>query len=202
VIGIFRQMKQGAYDREQLEQRLLDRGFANRFFLRSLFRLIDKSWHMFPLGFVFGLGFGTATETGLLAVAAGAAGEVPVIAVLSLPIIFAAGMTALDTLDGVFMTRAYGWAFSNPVRKIYYNITITALTVAVALAVGSVELLHVLATRLQLTSGVWGWLDAIDFQVAGYAIVGIFVLTWGASVLVWKTSRIEERFGAFLERTS
>ena len=119
----------------------------NRFFLGRFFRLIAKTWQMYPLGVLFGLGFDTATEVGLLALAAGVASHaVPFLAVLSLPILFAAGMSLMDTADGAFMSQAYGWAFSNPIRKVYYNITVTILSVTVALAVGSVELLQVFAT--------------------------------------------------------
>ena len=145
----------------------------NRFFLGRFFRLISKSWQMYPLGVLFGLGFDTATEVGLLALAAGVASHaVPFLAVLSLPLLFAAGMSLMDTADGAFMSQAYGWAFSNPIRKVYYNITVTSLSVTVALAVGSVELLQVLATQARARLGFWGWLNALDFAKLGYAIVG------------------------------
>ena len=200
IVRIFGDLKRGRYDRERLEQRLLDRGFMNRFFVGRFFRMIDRSWHMYPLGVLFGLGFDTATEVGLLAIAAGVASDqVPFLAILSLPLLFAAGMSLMDTADGAFMSQAYGWAFSNPIRKIYYNITVTSLSVAVALAVGSVELLQVLSARLRLASGFWGWLNALDFETLGYAIVGLFVLTWVASVAVWKGRRVEERWHAFID---
>ena len=199
IIRIFAEMKAGSYDRERLEERLLDRGFMNRFFLGRFFRLISKSWQMYPLGVLFGLGFDTASEVGLLALAAGVAThQVPFLAVLSLPILFAAGMSMMDTADGAFMSQAYGWAFSNPVRKVYYNITVTSLSVLVALAVGSVELLQVLATKLGLNSGVWAWLNTLNFEKLGYAIVALFIATWAASVLVWKTRHIEERWDALV----
>src|SRR5207248_9941009 len=156
---------------------------------------VDASWKMFPLGLLFGVGFDTATEVGLLAIAAGVATQqMPILAVLSLPLIFAAGMSLMDTADGAFMSHAYGWAFSNPVRKVYYNITATSLSVLVAVVVGTVELLQVAATKLQLESGFWSWLNALDFGQLGYGIVGLFVLTWAVSVTVWKTRRIEERW--------
>src|SRR5205814_1693547 len=171
----------------------------NRFLIGKLFRLVSKSWHMYPLGVLFGLGFDTATEVGLLAIAAGVAThQVPFLAVLSLPILFAAGMSLMDTADGAFMSHAYGWAFSNPIRKVYYNITVTSLSVAVALVIGTVELLQVAATKLGLESGFWGWLGALDFGQLGYGIVGLFVLTWAVSATVWKTRRIEERWGALV----
>jgi high-affinity nickel-transport protein len=115
-----------------------------------------------------------------------------------LPILFAAGMSLMDTIDGAFMTQAYGWAFSNPVRKVYYNITVTSLSVAVALLIGTVELLQVLAQKLSLDTGFWGWLGGLDFGNLGYGVVGLFVLTWAVSVVVWKGGRIEERWSAFV----
>ncbi len=202
IIRIFREMKSGRYDKERLEERLLERGFMNRFFLGRFFRLISKSWQMYPLGVLFGLGFDTATEVGLLAVAAGVAThQVPFLAVLSLPLLFAAGMSLMDTADGAFMSQAYGWAFSNPVRKVYYNITVTSLSVTVALAVGSVELLQVLASKLSLNAGFWGWLNSLDFENLGYAIVGLFVLSWATSILVWKRRKIEERWGTYVRES-
>jgi nickel/cobalt transporter (NiCoT) family protein len=199
ILRIFKEMRRGSYDRERLEQRLVDRGFMNRFFIGKLFRFVSKSWHMYPLGILFGLGFDTASEVGLLALAAGVATHhVPFLAVMSLPILFAAGMSLMDTIDGAFMTQAYGWAFSNPVRKVYYNITVTSLSVAVALLIGTVELLQVLAQKLSLDTGFWGWLGGLDFGNLGYGVVGLFVLTWAVSVVVWKGGRIEERWGAFV----
>jgi nickel/cobalt transporter (NiCoT) family protein len=200
VIRIFREMRTGAYDKDRLEQRLLDRGFMNRFFLARISQRIRSSWQMYPLGALFGLGFDTATEVGLLALTAGVAtNHIPFLAVLSLPILFAAGMSLMDTADGAFMSQAYGWAFSNPIRKVYYNITVTTLSVAVALVIGTIELLQVLATRFQLDGGFWGWLANLDFGHIGYAIVAAFVLTWAISVLVWKKGRIEERWGAMID---
>jgi high-affinity nickel-transport protein len=199
IVRIFRDMKRGSYDRELLEQRLLDRGFMNRFFVGRFARRIRSSWQMYPLGVLFGLGFDTATEIGVLALAAGVATHhVPFLAVISLPLLFAAGMSLMDTADGAFMTHAYGWAFSNPVRKVYYNITVTSLSVAVALVIGTVELLQVLTAKLGLDTGVWASLDGLDFGTLGYGIVGLFVLTWAVSALVWKTRRIEERWSAYV----
>jgi high-affinity nickel-transport protein len=199
ILRIFREMRRGAYDEQRLEQRLQDRGFMNRFFLGKLFRLVSHSWQMYPLGLLFGLGFDTATEVGLLAIAAGVATHhVPFFAVLSLPVLFAAGMSLMDTADGAFMSHAYGWAFSNPVRKVYYNITVTSLSVAVALVIGTVELTQVVATKLALDSGFWGWTRALDFGTLGYGMAGLFVLTWAVSVTVWKTRRIEERWGSLV----
>jgi high-affinity nickel-transport protein len=201
IVRIAGELRRGHYDKERLEQRLEDRGFMSRFFLGGFFRMISKSWHMYPLGVLFGLGFDTATEVGLLALAAGVANNaVPFLAVLSLPVLFAAGMSLMDTADGAFMCQAYGWAFSNPVKKIYYNITVTSLSVTVALAVGSVELLQVFATKFGLDTGFWAWLNALDFEKLGYVVVGLFVLTWAASVVIWKARRIDERWGSALRR--
>ena len=200
VIRIVRDMRTGAYDKDRLEQRLLDRGFMNRFFLARISQKIRSSWQMYPLGVLFGLGFDTATEVGLLALTAGVAtNHMPFLAVLSLPVLFAAGMSLMDTADGAFMSQAYGWAFSNPIRKVYYNITVTTLSVAVALVIGTIELMQVFAARFELDSGFWGWLANLDFGRIGYGIVAAFVLTWAISVLVWKMGRIEERWGAMID---
>ncbi|MEA2428716.1 MAG: nickel/cobalt transporter (NiCoT) family protein [Thermoleophilaceae bacterium] len=200
IVRIFHEMKSGGYDRARLEERLLDRGFMNRFFLGRFARMVRKSWHMYPLGLLFGLGFDTATEVGLLALAAGVAtNHVPFLAVLSLPILFASGMCLMDTIDGAFMSKAYGWAFANPVRRIYYNITVTGLSVAVALAIGGVEVLQVLSRRLSLGGGFWDFVGGIDFGSLGYAIVGLFVLTWVGAAVLWRTRRIEQRWGSFVD---
>jgi nickel/cobalt transporter (NiCoT) family protein len=200
IIRVYRELERGDYDEQRLEARLHDRGFMNRFFLGRFFRLITRSWQMYPLGLLFGLGFDTATEVGLLALAAGVASHaVPLLAVLSLPILFAAGMSLADTADGAFMSQAYGWAFSDPLRKVYYNITVTSLSVTVALTVGSVELLQVCATRFGLDSGIWGWLNALSFESIGYGIVAIFALTWAASVAIWKGRRLDERWRSFVD---
>lgn len=190
VIRVFREMKRGDYDKEALEKRLLDRGLMSRFFLKRLGDRIDKSWKMYPLGALFGLGFDTATEVGLLAIAAGVATHhVPFLAIISLPLLFAAGMSLMDTADGAFMSHAYGWAFSNPVRKVYYNITVTSLSVAVALVIGGIELLQVTA----------GTLTSLDFGEIGYVVVALFVATWAVSAVLWRTRRIEERWTQFVE---
>ena len=198
ILRIFREMRGGHYDRERLENRLMERGMMSRFFGR-FFRLIDHSWQMYPLGVLFGLGFDTATEVALIALAAGVATHaVPLLAILSLPILFAAGMCMMDTLDGAFMSHAYAWAFANPIRKVYYNITVTSLSVVVALAIGTVELLQVMSTKFALSGGFWDWLNNLDFETLGYGIVGLFLLMWAMSVAVWKLRRIEERWTADL----
>jgi high-affinity nickel-transport protein len=155
---------------------------------------------MYPLGLLFGLGFDTATEVGLLAIAAGAgANHLPALAILSLPLLFAAGMCLMDTIDGAFMSKAYDWAFSNPVRRIYYNITVTGLSVAVALGIGFVEVLQVLSDRLSWDGGFWSAIGAIDFGAMGYAMVALFLLTWIGSVLIWRMRDIEQRWGRLVD---
>jgi nickel/cobalt transporter (NiCoT) family protein len=201
VLGVFRQMKRGVYNEQRLEEALQNQGLMSRFFLRRVGDRVDASWKMYPLGILFGLGFDTATEVGLLAIAAGVATHhVPFLAIISLPIIFAAGMSLMDTADGAFMSHAYGWAFSNPVRKVYYNITVTSLSVAVALLIGMIELLQVLAAKLSLDGAFWAFLDDLDFGRIGYFVVALFVATWAFSVVVWKTRRIEARWGSMIER--
>jgi high-affinity nickel-transport protein len=154
---------------------------------------------MYPLGLLFGVGFDTATEVALLFLAAGAAGAgLPWYAVLCLPVLFAAGMSLLDTIDGSFMNFAYGWAFSTPVRKVFYNITITGLSVAVAFIVGTVELLGLAAGELGLRGGFWDAVSQVDINALGYLIVGLFVATWAAALLVWRFAGIEERWSANL----
>jgi len=201
VMRIARAMRNGELDESELERRMLDRGFMNRLFIGKAFRLISRSWHLYPLGILFGLGFDTASEVGLLALTAGAAGGgTPVLAILALPTLFAAGMSLADTADGVFMSKAYGWAFSSPARKVFYNITVTSLSVAVALAIGTVEVLQVLANRLDWRGEFWDWLGGLDFGTLGYVVVGAFVVTWALAYAVFRARRIEERWSV-RERT-
>jgi nickel/cobalt transporter (NiCoT) family protein len=200
IVRIFRRMRHGEFSEAELEDQLNRRGFMNRFYGRAT-RAIKKPWHMYPLGCLFGLGFDTATEIALLAAAGtAAAGGLPWYAILCLPILFAAGMSLLDTIDGAFMNFAYGWAFSRPVRKIFYNITITGLSVAVALVIGTIELLAVFADKLSLTGGVWDLVSNLDLNLVGYVIVGLFVVTWALALSVWHFGHVEERWSASLER--
>jgi high-affinity nickel-transport protein len=200
ILGVFRQMKRGAFDEQKLEDALQNQGLMSRFFLRRVGDRIDTSWKMYPLGVLFGLGFDTATEIGLLAIAAGVATHnVPFLAIISLPIIFAAGMSLMDTADGAFMSQAYGWAFSNPIRKVYYNLTVTSLSVAVALVIGTIELLQVTAAKLSLDGGFWSFLDNLDFGHIGYVVVAMFIATWAFSVILWKARRIEARWGGMID---
>jgi high-affinity nickel-transport protein len=194
IIGVFRRLRHGQLDEEQLEAQLSSRGLMNRFFGRFT-AAVKRPRQMYVVGALFGLGFDTATEVALLFLAAGAASSgLPFYAILCLPILFAAGMSLLDTIDGSFMNFAYGWAFSKPVRKIYYNITITGLSVAVALIVGTVELLGLAADKLGLKDSFWTWVSSINLNALGYVIVGLFVVTWAVALLVWRLGRIEERW--------
>ena len=191
---VFLRMRGGDYDEAELEHQLNSRGLLNQLFGRFT-KSITKSWHMYPLGLLFGLGFDTATEIALLVLAGtSAVAGVPWYAILCLPVIFAAGMSLLDTIDGTFMNFAYGWAFSKPLRKVYYNLTITGLSVAVALLIGSIELLGLLAEQFGLSGGFWDWIAGIDLNAMGFVIVGMFVLTWMVALLIWRVARIEERW--------
>jgi high-affinity nickel-transport protein len=199
ILRTFRGMRRGRYDEQELEEQLNARGLMNRFYGRFT-RAVKQPWHMYPLGLLFGLGFDTATEVALLFLAAGAAGAgLPFYAILCLPILFAAGMSLLDTIDGSFMNFAYGWAFSKPVRKVYYNITITGLSVAVAFIIGTVELLGLAADKLSLRGAFWSWVSSLNVNTLGYVIVGLFVGTWAAALLIWRFGRIEERWSAALK---
>jgi high-affinity nickel-transport protein len=194
ILRVFRDMRRGAYSEDELEDLLQSRGLMNRF-LGRFTRAIRKPWQMYPLGILFGLGFDTATEVALLFLAAGAAGAgLPWYAILCLPILFAAGMSLLDTIDGSFMNFAYGWAFSKPVRKVYYNITVTGLSVAVALVIGTIELLSIAAEKLSLDGSFWDWVAGIDLNAVGYIVVGLFVATWAVALAVWRFGRLEERW--------
>ena len=198
ILKVFRQMRGGSFDEAALDEQLKNRGFMNRI-LGGATRAVRRSWHMYPVGLLFGLGFDTATEVGLLVLAGGAAAfALPWYAILTLPILFAAGMSLLDSIDGCFMNFAYGWAFSKPVRKVYYNITITGLSVAVALIIGTIELVSILTERLKITSGPLAAVGQLDLNVVGFAIVGLFVLTWVIALSIWRFGRIEEKWNAHL----
>ena len=195
ILKVWRQARTGKHSHAHLEELLTQRGFMNRLFGGRLQKVINHSWQMYPLGVLFGVGFDTASEVGLLAMTAGAAaGDLPVAAILSLPILFAAGMSAMDTTDGVLMVKAYNWAFVNPLRKIFYNITITSLSIVVAVSIGTIELLQVFIRLLDLDGRFFELVAGLDFGVLGYVIVGIFLLAWGVSAAVWKFGRIEQRY--------
>jgi high-affinity nickel-transport protein len=202
IVKLFMAMRRGHYDEAALEEELAKRGLMNRLFGKMM-RSITRPGQMYPVGVLFGLGFDTATEVALLVMAGtGVAGGLPWWAILCLPVLFAAGMSLLDTIDGSFMNFAYGWAFSNPVRKVYYNITITLLSVVVALIIGTVELLGLLGQELRLSGRFWTWVGGLNLNMLGYWIVGLFVVTWALALLIWRVGGIEQRFAVAVAQTA
>ncbi|MDH6139477.1 MULTISPECIES: HoxN/HupN/NixA family nickel/cobalt transporter [Kitasatospora] len=198
ILRVFRKMRTGEFDEAELEEQLDKRGLLNRILGRAT-RAVTKPWHMYLVGLLFGLGFDTATEVSLLVLAGGAAAfSLPWYALLVLPVLFAAGMSLLDTIDGSFMNFAYEWAFSRPVRKIYYNLTVTGLSVLVALVIGLIELVGLLADKFGITGGPLGWIASLDLNNVGFAIVGLFVLTWAGALAFWKFGKVEQKWGAGL----
>ncbi|GHF74391.1 nickel/cobalt efflux system [Streptomyces griseosporeus] len=196
ILRVFRAMRAGTYDERELEEHLDSRGFMNRI-LGRLTRSVSRPGQMFPLGFLFGLGFDTATEVTLMVMAgSGAAAGLPWYAILCLPLLFAAGMSLFDTLDGTFMNFAYQWAFSNPVRKVFYNLTITGLSIAVAFVIGTIELVGVLHDKLALSDAVTEWIAGLDLDNVGYLIVALFVVVWAAAIGYWHVAKVEERWTA------
>ena len=196
IIKVSREMRQGKYDDAELERQLDSRGLMNRFF-GGYAKRIDTPWKMYPVGALFGLGFDTATEVALLVLAGSAAvGGLPFYAVLSLPILFAAGMCLFDTIDGCFMNFAYDWAFAKPIRKIYYNLTITGLSVFIALFIGTIEILGLVAQELNLSGGFWGFMQNFNINRAGFIIVGVFVATWIVALAIWHFGDIERKWEA------
>ncbi|MFG2661560.1 HoxN/HupN/NixA family nickel/cobalt transporter [Streptomyces sp. NPDC048425] len=194
ILRVFRAMRAGSYDEAELEQHLDSRGFMNRI-LGPFTKSITRPGQMYPLGFLFGLGFDTATEVTLMVMAgSGAAAGLPWYAILCLPLLFAAGMSLFDTLDGTFMNFAYQWAFSNPVRKVFYNLAITGLSIAVAFLIGTIELVGVLHDKLDLRDSVTGWIAGLDLDNVGFIIVGLFVVVWAAAIGYWRLAKVEERW--------
>ena len=199
VVGItkvFRAMRNGDFDEAELERQLQNRGFLARLLSRVM-RRVSKPWHLYPVGLLMGLGFDTATQVALLVLAAGtAAFTLPWYAILVLPVLFAAGMSLFDALDGIFMARAYGWAFLKPVRKVFYNLTVTVLSVIVALVIGVIVLAGLIADRLGVESGPLAAIGSANLELVGFAIVGLFVTTWIIALLIWRFGRIEEKWAA------
>jgi high-affinity nickel-transport protein len=193
IYRVFKEMKKGKMNQGELDNLLENRGFLNRYF-RPLFKIVKKPWQIYPIGVLFGLGFDTASEVALIAISVGVgvSSSIPVWMILVLPFMFTCGMVLVDTTDGVTMRLAYGWAFLNPLRKIYYNLTVTVISVLVALAIGSAELIQVVAAELNLTGSIWNWLNNLDFETLGYGIIVIFLVTWIISVGLWKYKRYDE----------
>jgi len=196
IVKMFASMRSGGYDETELEQQLAKRGLMNRL-LGPLNRRVDTPWKMYPIGVLFGLGFDTVTEIALLVLAGSAVvSGLPFYAVLSLPILFAAGMSLFDTADGCFMNFAYDWAFSRPVRKLFYNLTITGLSVIVAFGIGTIEILGLVSHEAGLSGGFWGFMANFNLNTAGFAIVGIFAITWAIALAVWRFGQIERKWDA------
>jgi high-affinity nickel-transport protein len=195
IYRIYNVMKKGHLDQSELENLLDKRGFMNRYF-RPLFKIVRRPWQIYPIGLLFGLGFDTATEVALIAISVGigVSSDVPIWMILVLPFMFTCGMVLIDTTDGLAMRLAYGWAFINPIRKIYYNLTVTVISVLVALVIGSVELLQVAASELSFTGLFWDWIIELDFETIGYLIIAIFVLSWIISLGYWKYRRLDEKY--------
>ena len=200
IVKVWRQAKSGKFSHEHLQQLLNERGLMNRIFRGFFKKGFDHSWQLYPIGVLFGLGFDTATEVGLLGLSATAAvgtvgGVLPPLAIIALPIIFAAGMSMMDALDGIFMTKAYAWAFTSPLRKIYYNLTTTTLSIFVALFIGTIELVGVLADKTSIGKyQPFKFIASIDLNRVGYFIVASFALAWIVSVFIWKFGKYEERY--------
>jgi high-affinity nickel-transport protein len=199
IVRVYGRMRRGEYNRHSLEHELVAGGLMSRVFGR-LFRLVGKSWHVYPIGFLFGLGFDTASEVALLATTSALAAQgLSFLVILSLPLIFAAGMSLMDTTDGAFMAKAYGWAFSNPIRKVFYNMTVTGLSVFVALFVGLMEVAQIVIPVFDLRGAGWDAIKGLDFGSVGFFIVGAFVVTWVAAFAIFRLRRIDQRWGEMVE---
>jgi high-affinity nickel-transport protein len=196
IARVFREMRSGAYDEQGLEAMLQARGLMYRFF-GPLVRSIRHSWQLYFVGLIFGIGFDTTTEVLLLAATAYAAIQgLPYYAVLALPLLFAGGLMLFDTIDGCFMNFAYGWAFARPVRKVYYNLIITGLSVGAAFIIGTVEILGILTGQLHLRGGFWSLMANFNINLAGFCIAGLFVAVWAAALAYWRLGRVEARWAA------
>jgi len=192
VFKTFRSVTRGGeYNEQRIEEFLLQRGLLSRFF-KPLFKMISRSWNMYPVGVLFGLGFDTASEVAILAISATSASQgVPFLYVMILPLLFTAGMSLVDTTDGIMMLGAYGWAFIKPIRKLFYNLTITLISVLVALVVGTIEVLGIIAGELHLGGLFWDFISNLDFESLGYVIIGVFVVAWVTSTLIYRIKKYE-----------
>src|SRR6476646_7812617 len=199
IAKVFRRMRIGDFDEAELERQLENRGLLARLFARVM-RRVSKPWHLYPVGLLMGLGFDTATQVALLVLAAGtAAFTLPWYAILVLPVLFAAGMSLFDAIDGVLMSRAYGWAFLQPIRKVYYNMTVTVLSVVVALVIGVIVLAGLVADRLGVHSGPLAALGSVNLEFVGFMIVGLFVAAWVIALAVWRFGQVEKRWTPAVE---
>ena len=207
IIKVWKQAKTGKFSHEHLTELLNERGLMKLIFRGAFKKGFDKSWQLYPVGVLFGLGFDTATEVALLALSATAAvgtvgGTLPPLAIIALPLIFAAGMSLMDSLDGIFMTKAYSWAFTSPLRKIYYNLTTTGLSIFVAFVIGTIQFVSVLSEKTSIaTHQPFKAISEISLNKMGYFIVLSFVLAWVFSVLVWKFGKYEEKYSSGIKET-
>jgi high-affinity nickel-transport protein len=196
IVKVFRDMRRGTYNEEQLEAQLQARGLMYRFFGRFM-KSINHTWQLYFVGLIFGIGFDTATEVVLLAATAYAAIQgLPYYAVLALPALFSGGMMLFDTLDGAFMNVAYGWAFARPVRKVYYNLVITSLSIGAAFIIGTIEILGILTTQAHLHGAFWNLVANFNINVAGFCIAGLFIATWAVALTYWRVGKVEDRWSA------
>lgn len=201
IVKVFRAMRHGDFDEAELERQLQNRGLMYRFFGKWM-KAITKEWQMYPVGVVFGLGFDTATEVTLLGTTALlATRSLPWYSIMCLPILFTAGMSLLDTADGCFMNVAYGWAFLNPVRKVFYNLAITGLSVAICFFIGTIEVLGLLPVELHWKGHFWNDMSGFNINTAGFIIVAMFILTWSGALVIWRYGHVEEKWGANLRST-
>jgi high-affinity nickel-transport protein len=199
IAKVFKRMRTGELDEAELQRQLENRGFLARIFAKTM-RRVSKPWHLYPVGLLMGLGFDTATQVALLVLAAGtAAFTLPWYAIMVLPVLFAAGMSLFDAADGILMSRAYGWAFLQPVRKVYYNLTVTVLSVVVALVIGVIVLAGLLADRLGIQSGPLAAIGSANLEFVGFMIVGLFVVAWLIAMAVWRFGQIEKRWAPALD---
>lgn len=207
IVGVWRKAKTGKFSHQHLEELLNDRGLMRRIFRGKFKKGFDNSWQIYPVGVLFGLGFDTATEVAILGLSATAAigtvgGVLPPLAIIALPFIFAAGMSLMDSLDGIFMTKAYGWAFTSPLRKIYYNLTTTSISIFVALVIGTIQIINVLATKTDIDNyEPFTTIANIDLGGIGYFIVISFVAAWLLSVLIWKLGKFESKYSSGIQET-
>jgi high-affinity nickel-transport protein len=202
IFKVFREMRNGSYDEQELEAQLQSRGFMYRFFGRFM-RSINHTWQLYFVGIVFGIGFDTATEVVLLAATAYAALQgLPYFAVLALPFLFSGGMMLFDTLDGMFMNFAYGWAFARPVRKVYYNLVITALSIGAAFIIGTIEILGVLTSEIRLHGPFWNVMANFNINLAGFCIAGLFIAVWAVALIYWRVGNVEDRWTAGMATAS
>ena len=207
IIKVWKQAKSGKFSHEHLTQLLNERSLMRRIFRGAFKKGFDHSWQLYPVGVLFGLGFDTATEVALLALSATAAvgtvgGFLPPLAIIALPLIFAAGMTLMDSLDGIFMTKAYAWAFTSPLRKIYYNITTTGLSIFVAFVIGTIQFVGVLSDKTSIDNyQPFTFIAGLDLNRVGFFIVASFVGAWLISVLIWRFGNYEARYSSGIAET-